>query len=264
MKKIFIFLTLIVLSSYLLIPISVQAITPAEAETVNVGAQVDSPVSAENSSIQLNAQEVLADPVNHPILLTVYLLDSNRKPVAGREVLVTSNRGNVDIIEATAKISQFQVQAAEVSAMQKDKTDNEGQVSFRITSFIPGKSILQVLADNVVKLEEQIVQFKPLPFPTNLTISVAVPFSEKEWVIFSPRLQEENLSALQKESKTLVNPGTKIKLNFWVVFLALALIIFSPLFIYLNFINVRKIRLIENEQSLLLKKMFPPNYNRQS
>jgi len=261
MRIILIILSLII---PLFIVANVHAQERAEAADVNVSATIESPVSKDESYSNLNTTEVLADPVNNPILLTVYLLDSNKKPVSGREVLVTSNRGNVDIIEATSKISQFQIQAAEVSAMQKDRTDNEGKVSFRITSFIPGKAILQILADNVVKLEEQTVLFKPLPFPTNLTLSVAVPFSQKEWTIFSPRLQEGNLSSLQKETKLLSNTGTKIKLNFWAVFLAFALIIFSPFFILLNFINVRKLRLMENEQSLLLKKMFPPNYNRQS
>lgn len=263
-KLLLLFYLLIFLLPYLFISSPARAIEKAQAEDVSVTAQVPSPVSAENSSVKLNTQETLADPVNHPILLTVYLLDSNQKPLAGREVAIISNRGSIDIIEAASKISQYQIHAAEVSAMQKDKTNKEGKVSFRVTSFVPGKTTLQVMADNVVPLETQTIQFKPLPFPANLTISVAVPFSQKEWTIFSPRLQEENLSTLQKEAKTLANSGTKIKLNFWAFVLLLLIVIGMPIFLVLNFINLRKIRLMENEQSLLLKKMFPPNFNRQS
>jgi len=252
MRIVLIILTLIM---PLFITTSARAQEGAQAADVNVSATIESPVSKDESYSNFNTTETLADPVNHPILLTVYLLDSNRKPVAGREVTVTSNRGNVDIIEATSKISQFQIKAAEISTIQKDKTDNEGKVSFRITSFISGKAILQIIADNIVKLKEQTIQFAPLPFPANLTISVAMPFSQKEWTIFSPRLQEENLSSLQKEAKTLVNPGTKIKLNFWAVFLALALIILSPFFILLNFINVRKLRKTEKLEIDLLKRI---------
>ena len=252
MKIILIILSLII---PLFITTSALAQEGAQAADVNVSAQIESPVSAEKSKVTLNTQETLADPVNHPILLTVILKDKDQKPLPDREVFVTSNRGDVDVIEATSKLSQYQVQAAEISDMQKDKTNEEGQVSFRITSFIPGKAILQVLADNVVKLATQTIQFTTLPFPTNLTISVTVPFSQKELTIFSPRLQEENLSPSQKEAKTLANPGTKIKLNFWAVFLALALIIFSPFFILLNFVNVRKLRKTEKLEIDLLKRI---------
>ena len=264
MKKYLCFLTLILLFSYFIVPLFAHAQEKAQAEEMQVTATVDSPVSAEKSKVTLNTAETLADPVNHPILLTVTLKDNDQKFLPDREVFVTSNRGEVDVIEATSKLSQYQVHAAEISDMQKDKTNEEGQVTFRITSFIPGKVILQVLADNVVKLETQTIQFKTLPFPTELTITLALPGTQKEWTIFSPQLQEKNLSPAQKEAKIIANPGTKIKLNFWVIVLFLLIFVASPIFIILNFINVRRLRRMEKEQTLLLKKMFPPNYNRQS
>lgn len=267
MKKIFVslssYLLILLLSFYLLIPISVRAIEEAQAENVNVGATVDSKVSEANSQVTLNVTETLADPVNHPILLTVILKDKDQKPLPDREVLITSNRGEVDVIEATSKLSHYQVHAAEISDMQKGKTDEEGQVSFRITSFIPGKAILQVLADNVVKLNTQTIQFKTLPFPAELTITLELPWTQKEWTMFSPQLQEENLSLSQIEAKAIANPGTKTKINFWVFLLFLLIVVGMPIFIILSFINLRRIRWMEKEQTLLLKKMFPPNYNRQ-
>ncbi|MCX6806670.1 MAG: hypothetical protein NT135_00900 [Candidatus Berkelbacteria bacterium] len=231
------------------------ALTKAEAETMNVSASVPSPVSPENSSVKFNTQETLADPVNHPILMTVYLLDSNKKPLAEREVAVTSNRGNVDVIEAISKLSQYKTQAAEVSAMQKDKTDKEGKVSFKITSFVPGKATFQVLADNVVKLTDETVQFKSLPFPTDLTIAVDLLWTQKEWMILSPNLKEENLSSLQKEARAIANTGVKIKIPFWLFFLAAVLILGSPFFIMLDFINLRKIRKANKQEIDLLFKI---------
>ena len=270
MKKIFIFSTLIFLSAYLLIILSSYLLTPVtvrgqeKAQAIDIGmtAQVPSPVSAANSTVALNATETLADPVNHPILLTVYLLDSNKQPLADKEVVITSNRGNVDVIETTSKLSQYQVHAADVADLQKDKTDSGGKVSFRITSFIPGKAIFQVLADNIVKLKDQTVQFNALPFPADLTITIDLLWTQKEWTIVSPHLQEDKLSPAQKEAKTIAKPGAKIKINFWIFALSIFIVIGMPIFIILSFINLRKIRSMEKEQSLLLKKMFPPNYNR--
>lgn len=263
MKKI-ILVVFVFATTVFCIPIKAGAVDQAEAADVTVSAQISSPVSAEKSQITFNTQETLADPVNHPILLTVILKDKDQKFLPNREVFVTSNRGNVDVIEATSKLSRYQVQAAEFSAMQKDKTNEKGQVSFRITSFIPGKIILQVLADNVVQLAPQTIQFKTLPFPSELTIMLVLPWTQKELTMLSPNLQEENLSPSQKEAKTIANPGTKIKIDFWIFALFSFIAIGLPIFIILTFVNIRKIRRMQKEQILLLKKMFPPNYNRQS
>lgn len=255
MRKISVFLLTIFVILTFYIPNRARAVDQTQAAEVNMAAQVTSPVSKANSSVQLNAQETLADPVNHPLLLTVILLDKDQKPLPDKDVAVTSNRGNVDIIEATSKLSQYQVHAAEVSAMQKDQTNKEGQVSFRITSFIPGQAFLKIMADTIIELPSQTIKFDPLPFPSNLTISVAVPFSQKEWTIFSPRLQKEKLSSLQKEAETLANTGTKIKFNFWAIFFIFALLILSPLFVILNFANLKKLREVEKEEIELLKKI---------
>ncbi len=248
---------------FLALPASAQAQRETLAAEVNVTAQVDSPVSPTFSRLELNTQETLADPVNHPLLLTVTLLDDNQKPLAKKDVSVSSNRGRVDIIEPVSKISAYQVHAAE-NDIQKDQTNSSGAAQFRITSFVPGQATLKIMADNVVELPAQTIKFSPLPFPTNLVLSASWPLSNKEFTIYSPRLQEENLSTAQTEAKKIINPETKIKINFWVLAVFLLIIIGVPIFAVLNFVNIRKMRWMQNEQSLLLKKMFPPNLNRQS
>lgn len=235
------FLTIFFASSYFLIPISARAIDKAQAAEMNMAARVSSLVSKENSSIQLNAQETLADPVNHPILLTVILQDKDQKALSDKEVVVTSNRGKVDIIEPISKISAYQVHAAEAD-IQKDKTDQKGEVQFRITSFIPGLTSLKIMADNIVELPSQTIKFDPLPFPAELVLSVSLPWTSREFTIYSPRIQEESLSAAQIEAKRSANPETKIKINFWVFALFLLIVIGMPIFSVLNFINLRKIR----------------------
>lgn len=246
---------LFIVFTYALIPISVRAVDTVQAANVNMAAQVSSPVSLENSSVKFNTQKTLADPVNHPLLLTVILLDKDRKPLAGRDVVVTSDRGLVDVIEAISKLSQYQVHAAEISSMQKDKTDIEGKSQFRITSFIPGTVPLKIIADTV-QLSEQTVVFDPLPFPADFVLSTSLLWTNKEVIIYSSRIQEENLSVAQVEAKRIANPETKIKLNFWVCALFLLIILGIPVFIFLNFYNLRKIRWMQKEQFLLLRKNF--------
>ena len=298
MKKICVFLTLIFLSSYLLI-------FPAKAADVNVSAIVDSKVSKSQSDIDTNTTHTLADPASHSILLTIILKDADGNPMPNILVVVTSSRGQVDIIEAVNKLAFGEspnrtdgiigsigglafgrAQAAEINDMQKDITDENGQVQFRVTSFIAGEAVFTVVADTLVTLDPIKVTFEPLPFPANITISVKNPLTGKEITLYSPPTQDESLpdsqteaqkktdvgtgqannvlSPLQSQSKKLVNTGTKVQISFWAFAIPILLILLCPLFIVLSFINLRKMRWMAKEQTLLLKKMFPPDYNRQA
>lgn len=263
-KKLFLIFLVFYVLIFLSYCLPVKAIDQADAADVSVTGQVPSPVSKEKSYSTLNTTTTLADPANHPLLLTIYLLDNNQKPVANREVVVVSNRGQVDIIEEISQISFIPAaNAAEIREGQKGTTDSEGKVYFRVTSFIPGKATLKILGDSV-ELKSQTIEFSSLPFPTNLTLTVGLPFSDREIVFFSPRQQETHFSLAQQDAHALSNNETKIKFNFWAVLILVAVILAIPFFIVLNFVNLRKIRWMEKEQTLLLKKMFPPNFNRQS
>lgn len=253
---------------FLLIVFLIAIVLPLKAFSqssgdVIVSATVDSKVSKLQSSINTNTTETLADPSSHSVLLTITLKDVNGKPMPNILVIVTSGRGQVDIIEAVSKLAPGTVHAAEINDMQKDKTDENGQVQFRVTSFVPGEAIFTVLADTLVTLDPIKVTFEPLPFPTDLTVSIDNPFTNKEIVLYSPKQQlDRGLSGAQIVAKKLVNTGTKIQISFWYVIIPILLIFLCPLFIILNFFNLRKMRKMEQEQTLLLKKMFPPNFNR--
>ena len=231
--------------------------------TTTVTATVDSKVSKAQSSIDTNTRETLADPASHSILLTITLKDADGKPMPNIPVVVTSSRGQVDVIEAVSKLAPGHAQAAEISDMQKDKTDASGQVQFRVTSFVPGEAIFTVLADTLVTLAPIKVTFEPLPFPTNITVSVTNPFNHKDITLYSPKKQEDsNLSDTQIAAERLVNTGTKIQLSIWFILTPALIVLLCVTFIILNFLNLRKMRRMEQEQVSLLKKMFPPNYNR--
>jgi len=256
-KKIFLVLILL---AFIVLPLKALAQSTAD---VNVSATVDSKVSKVQSTIDTSTKETLADPASHSILLTITLKDADGNPMPNIPVVVTSSRGQVDIIEAVSKLAPGHAQAAEISDMQKDKTDENGQVQFRVTSFVPGEAIFTVLADTLVTLAPIKVTFEPLPFPTNITVSVTNPFNHKDITLYSPKKQEDsNLSDTQIAAERLVNTGTKIQLSIWFILTPALIVLLCVTFIILNFLNLRKMRRMEQEQVSLLKKMFPPNYNR--
>ncbi|MGA2667040.1 MAG: hypothetical protein ABSE91_03035 [Patescibacteria group bacterium] len=262
MTRKIIFFSLIFLIFNMVFALKVLAQSSAE---VNVSAVVDSKVSKIQSSVDTNTQETLSDPASHSILLTITLKDADGNPMPNISVVVTSNRGQVDIIEAVSKLGPGKVQAADISDMQKDTTDQNGQVQFRVTSFIPGEAVFTVVADTLVTLNPIKVTFDPPPFPTNVTVGMTNPITGKEITLYSPKQQiDEGLSGAQIAAQKLVNTGTKIQISFWVLAWPTLLILLCPLFIILNFLNLRRMRWMEGEQVKLLQKMFPPNYNRQS
>lgn len=247
MKKILILVFLVLFSG----PFGV-AKAADELSQVDYTANVISMVSAEKSQVTLNTQETFADPVNHPILLTVTLFNKDQKPLADKDVAVSSDRGKVDIIEPISKISSYQVHAA-TREIVEDQTDSSGTVQFRITSFIPGLAYLKITADGIVELPSETIKFTPLPFPAELVVSTSLLGTNKELTLYSSRIQEENLSATQLEAKRLANPGAKIKINFWAFALFLLLLIGMPIFLVLGFINLRKMRKYARRDSERLK-----------
>lgn len=218
----------------------------AFAESYTVTGQVPSQVSKENSTVETNIDKTLADPVNHPILITISLQDKNGAPLVHKIVQITSSRGSVDIIEAVSKVSDIKARAAEdiEDEMRKDFTDDNGKVSFRITSFTPGKAKIVVLADGVIKLSDNEIEFEPLPFPIFLSIVVKLP-NNKELVLMSGDYQNEYLSDYQRQVVGQINPKTKLIFPFWFFILFLAVIISIFLLIIMNLINFYRFRKVE-------------------
>ncbi len=247
-KKIIIF-KLFLLSLIIFIPFSAKAEPEVKAESVAVSAVVPSEVSAIKSHTTVSANETLADPVNHSVLLTIYLLDEDGNPLPDLVVRITSNRGSVDIIEAVNKIGSGDPN------MNEDTTDANGRVSFRIGSWMSGDAILTITADNLIELPAQQVKFLPLPFPTDLTITIPIPFIEEEIVLLTPKTQEQELTPEQREAKRLVNTGTKVEIPFWIFMLIGIFILSIPILGIVSFIYLRRIRNAERREMALLQKL---------
>jgi hypothetical protein len=218
---------------------------------VAISTTIDSKVSKTHSIITLSANETLADPSSHSILITIKLRDASDNPLPGIDVVLTSSRGSVDAIEAVSKIGTGQP----YDQMRRDKTDANGMTSFRISSFIPGKTTITIVADELITFDPIDLQFDPLPFPSNVTVEVSIPGTGRRITLYSPKPEEGNLTNLQLESKKLVNTGTKITISFWVFILFWILILVSPVFIILNYISNRKIKQMEAQELLYLQKI---------
>ena len=242
----FCLLAVIIAGGIFFLPEKSKATEKAQAENyqVTVTASVPSPVSVKNSTVTLNAKETLAEPATHAILLTVVLLDNGDRSLANRDVVVTSNRGEVDVIEATSKLSQFRAQAAGVSDLQKAETDDNGRASFRVTSFIPGEAELTVIADNTYKLEKQKIAFAPQPFSSNLMIVIDLPFSNREISLISPS-GDENLSQMQTEAKKLSSNTRKVMIPFWLFFATIFFFLLLFLLAFSNYLNLRRLRSLQ-------------------
>lgn len=199
-------------------------------ENINLDVLINSKVSKLNCTVTTNGNETLADPSTHWILLTVILRDSSNNPLPNLDVQVTSNRGLVDIIEG------------EISHTQTEKTDVNGQAQFKLASYTPGEAVFSILADSLVQLDPVDVKFDPLPFPAYITVLITNPFTHRNITLFAPKVPQE-----YSANRQLVNTGTKITIPFWIFILFALIILLSPIFIVLNYLNLRKIRKMEAE-----------------
>lgn len=253
-KKIFI------LIAACLLPLSLTNVYAEDA--FQVQARVPSPVSADVSTVKTNTNTALADPASHSILITIVLKDGQNNILPHKEVKVTSSRGDIDIIESTSKLLKSRVQAADISdvpEMQRDETDDNGSVSFRVTSFISGSSKINIIADSVVSLSPVDLTFRPLPFPLSITIVTKCPILNSDLVLLSGEYHQEGLSQLQKSYADKINPGTRIYIPWWVLLL-IVIILITLLAAIINSIIARcKLGKVKEEEREILKKIASSN-----
>ncbi|GAG54874.1 unnamed protein product, partial [marine sediment metagenome] len=97
---------------------------------VNVSAIVPSEVSKPHSKVTLSATEVLADPQNHFIIITITLYDDSNNPLPDLWVEAETNRGEIDVCEPCCFCSEIMAQ----QDIKRCKTNAEGKAAFRISS----------------------------------------------------------------------------------------------------------------------------------
>ncbi|NTU70065.1 hypothetical protein HGB13_04620, partial [bacterium] len=239
MKKIILAFTLFVLL--------VSATKPIFAETVPVNALVPSKVCLQYSSIKSNVSDLLAD-LSQKAIMTVKIHDCSDNALKDIPVTLSSNRGEIDWIRASTSNGDI-LDLIDNSATQD--TDENGFAYFRVASKVPGEVQFKLLADTLVEFEAIKIKFLPLPFPTNVTVSVEVPSfinQDKKITLFKPAGSD----GIDREK--LVNLGVEIIVPFWLVVLVLVLLSLTPLLFVLIILLLGRIKKAEKHNELCLEK----------
>lgn len=227
------------------------------SSTVSVSANVTSQVSKQLSSISSSSVSTLADPAGHSILISATLVDENKQPLANKLVQFSSSRGSLDIIEATSKLVNLRPgSAAEQSSseMQKDYTDDNGLVTFRLTSFVTGQTEIKIIADNIVELNSVKASFDPLPLSMGITVVTKISALNQELTLLSSDYNKDALTDLQKQALSNATPGVKIYIPIWIfILLCLGFLILLALVIIVAFNRVLIGNINEKELDILGK-----------
>ena len=139
--------------------------------------------------------------------------------------------------------------------MNHDKTDDNGRASFRLTRFYPGEAKIKIIADNIVELPSQQVEFQPRPIPTYFEIDLKLPFSKRTLTLLPSSYREDQLTPTQKESIKSINLATKVTLPLWIFVIILVIFFGIPVLWVINLINLRKIKEVEMAERVLLKEI---------
>ena len=217
-----------------------------KAQSVSVNALIPSKVSTQYSSATINVNELLAD-LSQRALVTVRLRDSDNKPLDNIPIVISSNRGEIDWIRATSASGEI-IDLVENKSVAK--TDENGFAFFRVSSKIPGEAHLAVVADTLVELDSVKIKFLPLPFPTNVTVTVEVPSflsPENKITIFKP-------SGYDFDRDKLVNLGVEIIIPFWLIITILGFLAMGPLLFFIIFFLILRVRKYEKINKACLEK----------
>jgi len=217
-----------------------------KAQEVNVNALVGSKVVLQYSSATSNVNESLAD-LSQRALITVKLRDADNEPLKDIPVTVFSNRGDIDWIRASSA-------NGEIIELIDDKpiikSDENGFVFFRVASKVPGEAHFNVLADNLIEFEPIKIKFLPLPFPTNITVTIEVPSfmsPDNKITIFKPFGHEF-------DRDKLVNLGVEIIIPFWLAATILLLLTLGPILFFIIFLLILRVKKYEKANNLCLEK----------
>lgn len=209
---------------------------------VTVAAIVPSKVSKDKSKVSVYPSEVLADNVQRTIV-TVKVADQSGNPMPNIKIRIISNRGVIDSIRELNSEDSIAT------------TDMDGVAYFEVTSSVPGDVVLTSTADTLVELSSVGMTFLPLPFPKNVTISVAVPkfiSPTGEVVLLNPSGEKESGKTSEKD-KT-VNLGVNVKVPFWIIAIAIMSAIMNIVLFLLLFSMMIKMSKTEKEEEKILEK----------
>ncbi|MDO8650506.1 MAG: Ig-like domain-containing protein [Candidatus Berkelbacteria bacterium] len=223
-------------------------ISPVVAQSeVTLSANVLSGVSPGVSTFVSDILQLPADGKS-VVILTATILSKEGEALPNKEVVVSSNRGEVDTILCYS--------GSTLTNSHKTVTDSEGKARCAASSEVPGNATFTAIAEGITLDDKPTVTFTPLPFLTNLTIKVNLPGGGK-LTILEPVTPKPSKPANER----LVNTDVELQIPFWVVLVIILFFLTEPILIILVLRLSRKVRrgfeaekmALAKEQELLAK-----------
>lgn len=198
---------------YLLLFISPSS--PVAAQTgVSVTANVLSGVSAGTSTFVSDIVQLPADGKS-VVVLTATILSKEGQTLPNKEVIVSSNRGDVETVLCYA--------GSTLTNSRTTLTDTEGKARCVASSEVPGNATFTAVAEGITLEDKPTVTFTPLPFLTNLTIKVNLPGGGQLTILEPVKPQPLTLV-----TERLVNTDVELQLPFWVLSVVLLSVLAVP------------------------------------
>ncbi|MCR4277770.1 MAG: hypothetical protein NUV85_02025 [Candidatus Berkelbacteria bacterium] len=231
----------------------VLAPTIVFAQDTIVKATVVSSVDSTRSTFVSDLASLPADGTSL-VILTATIVDDHDIPLPNKEVVVTSNRGDVDTINCYS--------GSTLTNSRTATTDSEGKARCAASSSAAGNATFTAVAEGITLDNKPTVTFTPLPILTNLTIKVKLPGGGTLTILEPPAPSTEKTpTPASPSTNKLVNTGVEFNVPFWVLLMIILFFITEPILIVLVLRLTRRMRLgfeaekrfVAKEQELLAK-----------
>lgn len=219
---------------------------PACLGASSVTAIVTSNISPSLSTVVTDLSELPADGLSS-VLITVTAINHDGAPAVGKEVSISSNRGEIET---------FSVYIGAVLQLgSSGLTNSSGVIRFTARSTAPGQATFTAVAETVTLDDHPTVSFTPLPLISNLVVTVSVPLiggGTKDLTIFEPVRPTPSGPGQEKTPDTdkLINTQVQLRVPFWEFLLVSLIAILVPLaLIWIGWLvrRVRKLLLVEQK-----------------
>ncbi|MEK7171127.1 MAG: Ig-like domain-containing protein [Patescibacteria group bacterium] len=217
----------------------IWALPVAKAEST-ISADVLSGVSADTSTFISDIIQLPADGKS-VVILTATILSKEGKTLPNKEVIVTSNRGDVDTVLCYSGNT--------LTNSHKTVTDLDGTARCVASSEVPGNATFTAVAEGITLDDKPTITFTPLPFLTNLTIKVKLP-GGGSLTILEPVQPKPSKPANER----LVNTDVELQIPFWVLLVIILFFLTEPILIILILRLSRKVRRGFEAEKLALAK----------
>jgi|SRR3989344_1884718 len=219
---------------FIVLPVAAQ-------NSVSISANVLSGVSAGTSTFTSDIVQLPADGKS-VVVLTAVILSKETQALPNKEIIISSNRGEVETILCYT--------GETLTNGRSTITDATGKARCVASSEVPGNATFTAVAEGITLEDKPTVTFTPLPFLTNLTIKVNLPGGGQLTI-----LEPVKPKPAKPINERLVNTDIELQLPFWILVLIILLVLTEPILVALVLRLSKKVRRgFESEKQALAKE----------